>query len=122
VAAGLKTLEILARPGTYERLEALGARLEAGLRDAAARAGVPVQLNRVGAMFTGFFSASPVTDYATAKRCDTARFGRFFRGMLARGVYLAPSQFEAAFLSLAHTEADIDRTVAAAAEALKEVA
>jgi glutamate-1-semialdehyde 2,1-aminomutase len=122
LAAGLATLSILARPGSYERLEALGARLEAGFASAAAAAGVPVRLNRVGAMFTGFFSAAPVTDYASAKRCDTARFGRFFRAMLDRGVYLAPSQFEAAFLSLAMSEADIDHTVRAAAEALKEVA
>jgi glutamate-1-semialdehyde 2,1-aminomutase len=120
LAAGLATIEILSRPGTYEHLEKLGARLEAGLRAAAAEAGVPAQLNRVGAMFTSFFSAEPVTDYASAKKSDTQRFGRFFRGMLERGVYLAPSQFEAAFLSLAHTEADIDTAIAAARAALAE--
>jgi glutamate-1-semialdehyde 2,1-aminomutase len=122
LAAGLKTLELLAKPGTYERLEALGARLEAGLAAAAKAAGVPVTLNRVGAMFTGFFSPGPVTDYASAKQSDTKRFATFFRGMLEKGIYLAPSQFEAAFLSLAHTDADIDRAVAAAADVLKELA
>ncbi|MSP17757.1 MAG: glutamate-1-semialdehyde-2,1-aminomutase [Myxococcales bacterium] len=118
MAAGLKTLELLARPGTYERLETLSARLEAGLRGAAERAGVAVHLNRVGAMFTAFFAEHAVVDYATAKQSDTARFGRYFRAMLERGVYLAPSQFEAAFMSLAHTEADVDATVSAAASAL----
>ena len=122
LAAGLATLDILGRPGTYEHLEKLGARLEAGLVAAAAEAGVPAQLNRVGAMFTSFFSAEPVVDYASAKKSDTQRFGRFFRGMLARGIYLAPSQFEAAFLSLAHTEADIDAAIAAARAALAEAA
>ncbi len=116
MAAGLKTLELLGKPGNYLRLETLGARLEAGLR--AATASLPIVLNRVGAMFTTFFSSAPVTDYASAKKSDTARFGRFFRAMLDRGIYLAPSQFEAAFLSLAHTEADIDRTIAAAKDAL----
>jgi glutamate-1-semialdehyde 2,1-aminomutase len=120
LAAGLKTMEILGRAGTYERLEALGARLETGLRQASADAGVPVLFNRVGAMFTGFFTSEPVVDYKTAKTCDTARFGRFFRGMLDRGIYLAPSQFEAAFISLAHSEDDIDRAIAAAREALVE--
>jgi len=72
----------------------------------------------VGSMLTAFFCAAPVTDYATAKRADTARYARYFHAMLGRGVYLAPSQFEAAFVSLAHTEADIDATVKAAAEAL----
>jgi glutamate-1-semialdehyde 2,1-aminomutase len=120
LAAGLATIDILARPGTYEHLEKLGARLEAGLRSAAAEAGVATQLNRVGAMFTSFFAEAPVVDYATAKKSDTQRFGRFFRGMLARGIYLAPSQFEAAFLSLAHTEADIDQAIVAARAALAE--
>ncbi len=122
LAAGLATLEILSRPGTYEHLEKLGAQLEAGLRAAAAAAGVPAQLNRVGAMFTSFFSAEPVVDYASAKKSDTGRFGRFFRAMLGRGVYLAPSQFEAAFLSLAHTEADIVQTIEAAKASLQEAA
>jgi glutamate-1-semialdehyde 2,1-aminomutase len=119
LAAGLATLGLLARPGTYERLEQLGARLEQGLRAAAKRAGISTgHLNRVGSMMTFFFADAPVTDYATAKKSDTARYARFFRAMLDRGVYLAPSQYEAAFVSLAHTDEDIDRTCAAAAEAL----
>ena len=77
-------------------------------------------MNRVGSMFTFFFTDEPVTDWESAKRCDTARFGRFFRGMLERGVYLAPSQFEAAFVSAAHTDEDIAKTIAAAREALAE--
>jgi len=114
LAAGLKAMELLRRPGTYERLEVLSARLAAGL----AAAGT---VNRVGSMMTAFFTGGPVTDYAGAKRADTARYGRYFRAMLDRGVYLAPSQFEAAFVSLAHTDADIDYTLSAAAAALQEV-
>ena len=118
MAAGLKTLELLRAPGAYEKLEALSARLEAGLRGVFTTAKVPTTFHRVGSMWTGFFTAGPVTDYTTAKTSDTARFGRFFRAMLREGVYLAPSQFEAAFVSLAHTEADVDHTIAAAARAL----
>jgi glutamate-1-semialdehyde 2,1-aminomutase len=109
MAAGLKTIELLLRPGVYDRLEVLGAHLEAALRRAAAAAGAPVQVNRVGSMLTAFFTDTPVTDYATAKKSDTARYARFHRTALARGIYFAPSQFEAAFVSLAHTEADADR-------------
>ena len=116
VAAGLATLKALRAPGVYGRLEALGARLEAGLRRAAA--GVPLTVNRVGSMLTAFFTAGPVTDYASARGADTARYARFFHAMLARGVYLAPSQFEAAFVSLAHTEAAVDAAGRAAAEAV----
>jgi glutamate-1-semialdehyde 2,1-aminomutase len=120
--AGIETLDILGIPGTYERLETISARLAAGLAGAAKAAGVPAVVNRVGSMLTGFFTPGPVVDYATATRSDTKRYARFFHAMLARGVYLAPSQFEAAFVSTAHDEATIDRTIAAAAEALKEVA
>ncbi len=116
MAAGLRTLEILRRPGTYERLEVLGARLGDGLLKAAQAAGLPACLNRVGSVLTLFFCPGPVTDYATAKAADTARFGRYFRGMRERGVFLPPSQFEAMFVSLAHTEAEIDDVVARAAE------
>jgi glutamate-1-semialdehyde 2,1-aminomutase len=116
VTAGLKTLEIIRRPGFYERLEGMAARLEAGLEQAACKTSVPLQMNRVGSMMTAFFTKSPVTDYASAKRSDTAAYGRFFWGLLERGIYLPPSQFEAAFLSGAHTEADIDQTVEAAAQ------
>jgi glutamate-1-semialdehyde 2,1-aminomutase len=107
VAAGLAMLRHLeAHPEIYDRLETRAARL-----CAAAPAGVMV--NRVGSMFTFFFTDAPVTDWESAKRCDTARFGDFFRHMLDRGVYLAPSQFEAAFLSAAHTDDDIDKTILA---------
>jgi glutamate-1-semialdehyde 2,1-aminomutase len=110
VAAGLAMLRYLkAHPEVYTDLERRGARLAA-----AAPAGVTV--NRVGSMFTYFFTDGPVTDWDSAKRCDTQRFARFFHWMLERGVYLAPSQFEAAFLSAAHSDMDIDATIAAARE------
>jgi glutamate-1-semialdehyde 2,1-aminomutase len=118
MAAGLKCLEILARPGTYERLEQLGARLGDGLAKAAATAGVPVHLNRIGSMLTLFFTRTAVLDYETAKTADTKRFGSFFRNMRDRGVFLPPSQFEAMFVSLAHTEDDVDQVIAAARQAL----
>ena len=119
MAAGAALLDLLARPGTYEALEARSARLEEGLRRGARDAGAAVTVNRVGSMITVFFCAGPVTDYATAKTSDTTRFARFFHAMLERGVYLPPAQFEAAFVSLAHGEAEIDATVAAAAAAFR---
>jgi len=118
VAAGLATLAKLRDREVYRRLETLTAELERGLRDAAAAANVPLTVNRVGSMLTGFFCDGPVTDYASAKRADTKRYARYFHGMLQRGVFLAPSQFEAAFVSLAHTGADIALAGRAAAEAL----
>jgi len=96
-------------------------RLEVGLKRAASAASVDLTVNRVGSMITPFFCPGPVTDYASAKTSDTARYARFFHAMLARGVSLPPAQFEAAFVSLAHSEADIDRTIEAAAEALELV-
>jgi glutamate-1-semialdehyde 2,1-aminomutase len=120
MAAGVAMLDLLEAPGTYERLESLSARLEAGLRGAAAEASAAVTINRVGSMTTAFFCAGPVFDYATAKASDTRLFGRFFHAMLKRGVYLPPAQFEAAFVSLAHTESDIVATAKAAAEAFRE--
>jgi glutamate-1-semialdehyde 2,1-aminomutase len=119
MAAGIATLRLLREPGVYERLEQLSARLAGGLAEAAAAADVPYTANRVGSMFTGFFTAGPVTDYASAKTADTGRYARFFHALLERGVYLAPSQFEAGFVSLAHTDADLDQTIAAAREALR---
>jgi glutamate-1-semialdehyde 2,1-aminomutase len=110
VSAGLAMLRhIKAHPGIYAQLESRAARL-------AGSAPSGVTVNRVGSMFTFFFTDQPVTDYESAKRSDTARFGRFFRLMLERGIYLAPSQFEAAFLSAAHSDKDIDRTLEAASE------
>ena len=120
--AGIETLDILAAPGTYERLEAISARLAAGFIEAAKSSGVPAVVNRVGSMLTGFFTAGPVVDYDTAAKSDTKRYATFFHGMLDRGVYLAPSQFEAAFVSTMHDEVLVDRTIAAAADAMKEAA
>jgi len=120
VAAGIKTLELLRRPGFYERLSAVSEELTAGLASEAARAGVVLTLNRVGSMFTAFFSPEPVTDYASARKSDTAAFGRFFRTLLDRGVYFPPSQFEAAFVSAAHTAEDVALTLAAARRAFAE--
>jgi glutamate-1-semialdehyde 2,1-aminomutase len=121
MTAGLTLLQILDRDrgALYPRLEALTARLGAGVKAAAATAGVPLTVNQQGSMFTAFFARGPIEDDTSARTCDTARFGAFFRGMLSRGVYLAPSQFETGFMSAAHTEADVDATVAAAAESLK---
>ncbi len=121
MAAGIETLTLLQAPGFYADLEAKGQRLADGLAQAATAARVSVQVNRVGSMLTSFFTNVPVTDYATAKPADTKRYGIFFRAMLARGVSLAPSQFEAAFISAAHSTEDLDATGAAAREALAAV-
>jgi glutamate-1-semialdehyde 2,1-aminomutase len=118
VTAGLATLKELQQPGTYERLEALGQRLAKGLSQAFMQAEVPSTINRVGSMLTGFFTGGPVDSLDGVERADAARYGRYFHAMLERGVYFAPSQFEAAFVSLAHTDEDIDRTVERATEAL----
>ena len=118
MAAGLKAIEILRRPGTYERLDQLGARLGAGLLAAARDAGVPACVNRCGSAVTLFFCPGPVTDYASAKTADTKRFATFFQGMRARGVFLPPSQFEAMFVSLAHSDTDVDEVIAAARASL----
>ena len=119
--AGIATLEILDEAGAYDRLEATAARLADGLRKAAKDAGIKTMLNRVGSMGTTFFTEFPVTDYATAASSDAKRYAAFFHGMLERGVYLAPSQYEAAFVSLAHTDEDVTRTVEAATAALAQV-
>jgi glutamate-1-semialdehyde 2,1-aminomutase len=117
VAAGLATLRRLQKENPYDELESLGARLERGLLAAAGRANVPARMNRVGSMFTLFFTDRDVFDFESAKTCDMQRFNRFFHAMLDRGVFLPPSQFEAAFISAAHTAADIDRTIEAAVKA-----
>jgi glutamate-1-semialdehyde 2,1-aminomutase len=121
MAAGCATLDSLQRPGTYERLDALGVRLQVGFSRAAQAADVMLTFNRVGSMFTPFFCRGPVTDYTTAKASDTGAFGRFFHALLARGVYLPPSQFEAGFLSLAHSEADVDETLRAVTGAFESL-
>lgn len=121
VAAGLKTLEVLRRPGTYERLEQSGQRLASGIFEQAKQAGVPLTVNRMGSMLTAFFNTGPVTDYASAKKSDIRLFGRFFRGLLNRGIYFPPSQFETIFLSTVHTEEDIERAIRSAGESLREI-
>ncbi len=119
MAAGIAALEELAASDAYAKLEQLGADLEAGLKRAAEAAGVPVQFNRCGSMFCGYFTSEPVQNLADAMKSDRARFAKYFHGMLAEGIYLAPSQFEAGFLSTAHTAADIEQTVNAAARVMK---
>jgi glutamate-1-semialdehyde 2,1-aminomutase len=117
--AGIETLKLLAKPGVYKSLEKSSLDLENGIRSAAQEAGIPSTINRVGSMFTAFFTDKKVIDFASAKTSDTGRFGKFFLSMLKNGVNLAPSQFEAAFMSLAHSRADINKTVEAARKSLK---
>ncbi|MEI8040076.1 MAG: glutamate-1-semialdehyde 2,1-aminomutase [Verrucomicrobiota bacterium] len=119
MAAGIAALEELAASSAYAKLEELGTALEAGLRQAAKAAGVPVQFNRCGSMFCGYFTSEPVHSLADAMKSDRERFKQYFHGMLAEGVYLAPSQFEAGFISTAHSDADIRQTVDAAARVMK---
>jgi glutamate-1-semialdehyde 2,1-aminomutase len=121
MTAGLWCLDNLT-PKLYARLAILGGRLAAGLADAARSAGVPLQVNAFGSLLTPFFTARPVRDFASATSADTDRYATFFRGMIVRGVYPPPSQFEAWFLSAAHTDRDVERTIAAARAAMKEVA
>jgi glutamate-1-semialdehyde 2,1-aminomutase len=118
MAAGIVTLRALREEAFYERLEIKGLYLEDGLRRAAEEAEVPVRINRAGSLLTMFFTNEPVTDFASAKRADTERYGAYFREMLGRGVFLAPSQFEAMFVSAAHSDDDIEATIEAAREAL----
>jgi glutamate-1-semialdehyde 2,1-aminomutase len=118
-AAGLATLELLAAPGTYERLADTTRRLALGLAAEARAAGVPLTVPFVGSLFTPFFAEPPVDDEAGARRSDTRRFAAFHREMLARGIYLPPSQFETAFVSLAHGDAEVAETLEAARAALR---
>ena len=122
VRAGLKTLEILGRPGTYERLEAISARLGDGIAAALRSSGLRGCVNRVGSLVTAFLGVETVRDAGEARRADTELFARFFHAMLERGIYLPPSQFEAMFVSAAHRDADIDRTIAAVRESLAQAA
>jgi len=117
VAAGLATLRRLQKENPYDKLESLGDRLERGLLAAAAQANVPARINRAGSMFTLFFTDRDVFDFDSAKTSDMHRFNLFFHKMLDQGIFLPPSQFEAAFISAAHTAADIDRTIEAAVKA-----
>lgn len=121
MVAGIKTLEILGRPGAYEHLDKITKQLVQGILDAGKETGHAMCAGSISGMFGFFFCEGPVTSFEDAKAADTAKFGRFHRGMLEHGVYLAPSQFEAGFTSLAHTEEDINRTIEAARAVLKSL-
>jgi len=119
MTAGIETLKILRQPQIYRRLEARSSLLEKGITEAASKAGISIQISRAGSIFTLFFTGEPVTDYETACVADTGLYARFFHRMLSRGIYLPPSQFEAAFISTAHTDADIQTTIRVVNEAFK---
>lgn len=119
VTAGLATLNQLRAKGIYKKLDERAAALAKGIGEAAKKAGIPLTQTRVGSMLTSFFTAGPVVDWSSAKLSDTKRYGQFFNSMLEQGVYLAPSQFEAAFLSTAHNAADVEKTIRAAHSAFK---
>jgi glutamate-1-semialdehyde 2,1-aminomutase len=121
MSAGIATIKAISRPGAYEKLMARSEELEEALKDATRRAGAKTKFYRAGSMFCTYFTDREVVDYDTALRADTEKFARFFSGMLKRGVNIAPSQFEAGFMSLAHTSADITRTARAVYETLKEI-
>jgi glutamate-1-semialdehyde 2,1-aminomutase len=121
MTAGIETLRLLKKPGVYKALEQNSRMLSEGLEKAFKQAGVKASFNRVGSMFTTFFTDKKVTDWPGAKSSDTAMFSKYFRGMLESGVNLAPSQFEAGFMSLAHTKADIEKTIRAAAKVIKSI-
>ncbi len=121
-ACGIATLQLIKSPGFYENLEQRAEMLVQGLREAAQAAGVPAQINSVGSMMTVFFTGNPVTDFASASQSDTQRYAAFWRSMLESGIYLPPSQFEAFFLSNAHSNREIERTIHAAETAFKAVA
>ena len=121
MTAGLITLKRLRDKSVYDRLERASSKLCEGLANAAREAGVATMTNRVGSMWTSFFTSEPVVDWNTANKCDRARYGKFFHAMLDGGVYLAPSQFESAFVSLAHDDEVIERTVKAAKKALTHI-
>jgi len=119
MAAGIATIKVLAEPGVYEALELKAVRLARGLEEAAARTGAEVHITRTGSMLCVFFQPGPVTDFAGALRSDTARYSRYFQALLERGVYIAPAQFEVLFLSTAHTDEHLDRTLEACEEAFR---
>jgi len=121
MAAGLAALEELSAGNAYAKLEEAGAALEAGMKEAARSANIPVRFNRIGSMFCAYFNDQPVHNLADALRSDRTRFANYFHAMLEQGIYVAPSQFEAGFISLAHTPADIEKTVRAACKALAKL-
>lgn len=119
VTAGIATLKILKQPGVYDELDKKSASLADGLQESASRAGVEISVNRVGSMLSAFFTGTKVTDYATACSSNTGHFSHYFKSMLENGIYIAPSQFEAAFVSTAHSENDIKQTIESAGNAFK---
>ena len=121
MTAGIETLKVLSRKGVYDKLLTKAATLEEGLKDAAKKAKIKTKFYRAGTMFCTYFTDKEVYDYSTAKLSDTEKFARFFRGMLEKGVNIAPSQFEAGFISLAHTDRDIEKTIGAAYEVMKQL-
>src|SRR5205814_256178 len=121
MSAGIAALKQLTKPGLYDEITQMAQRLAVGLCAGLAEAEIPGEVNAIGSLATVFFTLGPVKNYANAKRSDTKRYARFFREMLDRGIFLAPSQFEAAFVSAAHTSQDIDRTLAAAHESLQVI-
>ncbi|MGQ0696024.1 MAG: glutamate-1-semialdehyde 2,1-aminomutase [Nitrospiraceae bacterium] len=121
VSAGIATLKQLKARGVYKKLDERSAALSKGIGDAAKKAGIPLTQTRIGSMMTAFFTAGPVVDWNTARQSDTKRYGQFFHQMLEQGIYLAPSQFEAAFLSTAHSAQDIEKTIRAAHTAFKSL-
>ena len=121
MSAGIASLDLLAAPGFYDSLDVRAKRLGDGIVTALRETGVQATAARVGSLLTLFFSSDPVTDYAAAKKCDTKRFAEFFRAMLDRGIFIAPSQFEALFVSSAHSDSDIDRTIVSCRESLAAI-
>jgi glutamate-1-semialdehyde 2,1-aminomutase len=121
MSAGIATLNILKQPGFYKSLEEKSRTVAEGIAKAAKSAGYPLYSTRVGSMFCAFFSKGEVFDWPTASLCDTKSFAKYFLGMLDEGIYLAPSQFETAFVSAAHSDSDIDKTIAAAAKCFKSI-
>lgn len=122
MTAGIETLKLLQQPGFYQQLEEKSAALTEGINQAAKRAGYPIYSTRVGSMFCAFFTKGEVYDWPTASACDTAAFATYFKAMLNEGIYLAPSQFETAFMSISHSQADIEATIAAATRCFKLLA
>jgi len=122
MAAGIATMKVLGRPGVYEELEEKGSLLAGGLQRAADEAGIPAFGTQVGALTCLFFTRGPVTDWKTAALSDTERYAKYFRKMLERGMWLAPSQFECCFASLAMTRAEIESAIMAAEEVMGELA
>lgn len=121
MAAGLETLKILRRKGFYKALEKTTREIARGIQEAAGHSGIPIIVNQIGSMFTVFFTNQPVTDADSARTSDTARYARFFHHMLSQGVYLAPSQFEACFVSMAHAKREVQKTIDAAQRALQNI-